>query len=107
MESSYEAASAVLEGETCQSLVGLLGQLADLVDHSAVVFAGLHEQVRDLPVPQSACELAETLSYKGTISHRQRLLGWGRCLEDHVCTCICRSKMSAADAALLSNGARS
>ena len=45
MESSFELPSEVLEGETCGALVGLLGQLADLVDHSAVVFAGLHEQV--------------------------------------------------------------
>lgn len=35
----------VLEGEACSSLVGLLGQLADLADHSAAVFAGLHNQV--------------------------------------------------------------
>lgn len=45
MEGSFESPLEVLEGETCSALVGLLGQLADLVDHSAVVFAGLHEQV--------------------------------------------------------------
>lgn len=45
MDGSFESPLEVLEGETCSALVGLLGQLADLVDHSAVVFAGLHEQV--------------------------------------------------------------
>ena len=44
MDPRFEAPSDVMEGETCGVLVGLLGQLADLVDHSAIVFAGLHDQ---------------------------------------------------------------
>lgn len=45
MDCGYDAPHNVIESETCGVLVGLLGQLADLVDHSAVIFSGLHDQV--------------------------------------------------------------
>ena len=59
MDLDLQTPQDIIEGETCGVLVSLLGHLADLVDHSASVFSGLHAEVISSVKQHEACVAAE------------------------------------------------